>query len=81
VQFRRRDAAILNATIVIRTMARAGLSTGGQHADYTESWFAHTSGLKIVAPSTPADAYGLLRRCIDDPDSCIFIENLILDGT
>lgn len=63
--------------LVIRTMTGAGIAAGGQHSDYLESWFAHTAGLKIVAPSRPDDAYGLLRSCIDDPDPCIFIENLI----
>ena len=62
--------------IVIRTMTGAGFGTGGQHADYLEAWFAHTAGLKVVAPSTPADAYGLMLSCIDDPDPCLFIENL-----
>jgi len=63
--------------IVIRTMTGAGMAAGGQHSDYLESWFAHTAGLKIVAPSRPDDAYGLLRACIDDPDPCLFIENLL----
>jgi pyruvate/2-oxoglutarate/acetoin dehydrogenase E1 component len=66
--------------ITIRTMTGAGFSSGGQHADYLEAWFAHTAGLKVVAASTPADAYGLLRACIDDPDPCIFIENLTSYG-
>jgi pyruvate/2-oxoglutarate/acetoin dehydrogenase E1 component len=62
--------------IVIRTMTGAGFGTGGQHADYLEAWFAHTAGIKVVAPSNPADAYGLMLACIDDPDPCLFIENL-----
>ena len=62
--------------IVIRTMTGAGFATGGQHSDYLEAWFAHTAGLKVVAPSNPADAYGLMLSCIDDNDPCIFIENL-----
>jgi pyruvate/2-oxoglutarate/acetoin dehydrogenase E1 component len=65
-----------NVPIVIRMMTGAGFGTAGQHADYLEGWFAHTAGLKVVAPSTTEDAYGLLRACIDDPDPCIFIENL-----
>jgi pyruvate/2-oxoglutarate/acetoin dehydrogenase E1 component len=65
-----------NVPIVIRMMTGAGFGTAGQHADYLEGWFAHTAGLKVVAPSTPEDAYGLLRACIDDPDPCIFIENM-----
>jgi pyruvate dehydrogenase E1 component beta subunit len=63
--------------IVIRTMTGAGGSFGGQHADFLEAWFAHTAGLKVVIPSTPADAYGLMLSCIDDEDPCIFVENLI----
>lgn len=62
--------------LVVRTMTGAGFGSGGQHCDYLEAWFAHTAGLKVVAPSSPAEAYGLMRSCIDDPDPCIFIENL-----
>lgn len=62
--------------LVIRTMTGAGFSTGGQHADYLEAWFAHTAGIKVVAPSNPADAYGLMLSCIEDDDPCLFIENM-----
>jgi pyruvate dehydrogenase E1 component beta subunit len=62
--------------LTIRTMTGAGFGTGGQHADYLEAWFAHTPGIKVVAPSSPADAYGLLLSCIFDDDPCLFIENL-----
>jgi acetoin:2,6-dichlorophenolindophenol oxidoreductase subunit beta len=62
--------------ITIRTMTGAGTGNGGQHSDYLEAWFAHTAGLKVVLPSNPSDAYGLLRSCIDDPDPCIFVETL-----
>lgn len=62
--------------LTIRTMTGAGMGTGGQHSDFLEAWFAHTPGLKIVVPSTPADAYGLMRSCIDDPDPCIFVETM-----
>jgi acetoin:2,6-dichlorophenolindophenol oxidoreductase subunit beta len=65
-----------NVPIVIRTMTGAGFGTGGQHSDFLEAWFAHTAGLKVVAPSNPADAYGLLRSAIEDPDPVIFIENM-----
>jgi pyruvate dehydrogenase E1 component beta subunit len=57
-------------------MTGTGFSTGGQHSDYLEAWFAHTAGIKVVAPSTPQDAYGLMRSAIDDPDPVLFIENL-----
>lgn len=65
-----------NVPIVIRTMTGAGMSNGGQHSDYLEAWFAHTPGIKVVAPSNPSDAYGLLRGAIEDPDPVLFIENL-----
>lgn len=62
--------------ITIRTMTGAGFGTGGQHADYLEAWFAHTAGIKVVAPSNPADAYGLMLSCVEDDDPCLFIENM-----
>lgn len=62
--------------IVIRTMTGTGFASGGQHCDYLEAWFAHTAGIKVVAPSSPMDAYGLMRSAIDDPDPVLFIENL-----
>lgn len=62
--------------IVIRTMTGSGFSTGGQHSDHLEAWFAHTAGMKVVAPSNAADGYGLLRSAIDDPDPVIFVENM-----
>ncbi|RJG01347.1 alpha-ketoacid dehydrogenase subunit beta [Noviherbaspirillum sedimenti] len=65
-----------NVPITIRTMTGAGMGNGGQHSDFLEAWFAHTAGLKVVIPSTPADAYGLLLSCIEDPDPCIFVETL-----
>jgi acetoin:2,6-dichlorophenolindophenol oxidoreductase subunit beta len=62
--------------LTIRTMTGVGFATGGQHSDMLEAWFAHTAGLKVVAPSSPAEAAGLLRSCIGDDDPCLFIENL-----
>jgi pyruvate/2-oxoglutarate/acetoin dehydrogenase E1 component len=62
--------------LTIRTMTGAGFGTGGQHADYLEAWFAHTAGMKVVAPSSPAEAYGLMLSCIFDDDPCLFIENM-----
>jgi acetoin:2,6-dichlorophenolindophenol oxidoreductase subunit beta len=64
--------------LVIRTMSGAGFSTGGQHADMLEAWFAHTPGLKVVLPSNPADAKGLLLSAIEDEDPVIFVESLPL---
>lgn len=61
--------------MVIRTMTGPGFGSGGQHSDFMEGWYAHTAGLKVVIPSTPSDAYGLMRSAIDDPDPVIFVEN------
>ncbi|WP_419827337.1 alpha-ketoacid dehydrogenase subunit beta [Sphingomonas sp.] len=62
--------------LVIRMMTGAGMSNGGQHSDFLEAWFCHTPGIKVVAPSTPADAYGLMLSSIRDDDPVIFIELL-----
>ena len=65
-----------NVPMVIRMMTGAGMSTGGQHSDFLEAWFCHTPGIKVVAPSNPADAYGLMLASIRDDDPVIFIELL-----
>ena len=62
--------------ITIHMLTGAGASTGGQHADHLEAWFAHTAGLKVVAPSCATDYKGLMLSCIADPDPCIFIESM-----
>jgi pyruvate/2-oxoglutarate/acetoin dehydrogenase E1 component len=59
---------------VIRMMTGAGIASGGQHSDFLEAWFAHTPGLKVVAPSNPEDAKGLMLSAIADPDPVIYIE-------
>ena len=64
-----------NVPLTIRTMTGAGVAAGGQHSDMLEAWFAHTAGIKVVLPSSPADAKGLLLSCIFDNDPCIFVEN------
>lgn len=64
--------------IVIRTMTGSGFSSGGQHSDFLEAWFAHTAGIKVVCPSNPQDAYGLMRSAIDDPDPVLVVETMPL---
>jgi acetoin:2,6-dichlorophenolindophenol oxidoreductase subunit beta len=54
--------------------------TGAQHSDMLEAWFAHTPGLKVVMPSSPAEARGLLLSCIFDDDPCIFVEKKEIYG-
>lgn len=60
--------------MVIRTLTGAGNQTAGQHADFYEAWFAHTSGIKVVIPWTPADFKGLYLSAIQDPDPVMIIE-------
>ncbi|MFT4054692.1 MAG: alpha-ketoacid dehydrogenase subunit beta [Novosphingobium sp.] len=62
--------------LVIRTMTGGGNQTAGQHADFYEAWFAHTAGIKVVIPWTPADMKGLYLSAIQDPDPVIIIESV-----
>ena len=66
--------------MVVRTPHGGGLSAGPQHSQCLEAWFAHVPGLKVVCPSTPQDAYSLLRSAIDNPDPVIFVEHKGLYG-
>lgn len=61
--------------IVIRTQGGAGRSNAGQHSQSLEAWFYHIPGLKVVMPSTPQDAKGLLKSSIRDDNPVIFIEH------
>ncbi|MBL8698024.1 MAG: alpha-ketoacid dehydrogenase subunit beta [Alphaproteobacteria bacterium] len=61
--------------LVVRTPHGGGLSAGPQHSQCLEAWLAHVPGLKVVAPATVADAYGLVRSAIDDPDPVVVIEH------
>ena len=64
--------------LTIRTHGGAGDTIGAQHNDLLEGWLAASPGLKVVMPSTAADAYGLLLSCIFDDDPCVFIEQSAL---
>jgi pyruvate/2-oxoglutarate/acetoin dehydrogenase E1 component len=66
--------------LVVRCPAGAGRGYGASHSQSLEAWFVHTPGLKVVAPSTPRDARGLLRAAIRDDNPVIFIENKLLYG-
>lgn len=66
-----------NVPLTIRTVTAGFVgSFGAQHSQSLEAWLAHTPGLKIVYPSTPYEAKGLLLSCIDDEDPCIFFESM-----
>jgi pyruvate dehydrogenase E1 component beta subunit len=65
----------LSVPLTVRTSAGAAGGAGAHHSQSLESWFLHVPGLKVVAPSTPADAYGLLRAAIRDDDPVLFVEH------
>jgi 2-oxoisovalerate dehydrogenase E1 component len=60
--------------MVIRTMGGGWRGSAAQHSKLLEAWFAHVPGLKVVTPSTPNDAYWLLRWAIEDDNPVLFIE-------
>jgi len=66
------------ASLVIRTQGGAGRSSAAQHAQSLEAWFMHIPGLKLVQPSTPYDAKGLLKTAIRDDNPVMFIEHKLL---
>lgn len=64
--------------MVLRAPNGAGIGAAAQHSERTEAWFTHVPGLKVVYPSTPADAKGLLKSAIRDDNPVIFFEHKIL---
>ncbi len=71
----------LAVPIVIRGPGSAAHQLAAQHSQSLETWFCHVPGLKVIAPATPADAKGLLKSAIRDPNPVIFIEAQLLYGT
>ena len=67
-----------NADVVIRMPTGAGVGAGPFHSQSNEAWFVHTPGLKVVYPSTPYDAKGLLIAAIDDPNPVMYFEHKAL---
>ena len=73
-KFRYRSAGEFVAPVVIRTPYGGGIRGGLYHSQSPEAYFAHTPGLKVVVPSDPYTAYGLLLSAIADPDPVIVLE-------
>ncbi|KAB2942806.1 pyruvate dehydrogenase complex E1 component subunit beta [Hyphomicrobium sp.] len=71
----------VSAPIVFRGPNGAAARVAAQHSQCYSAWYAHVPGLKVIAPSTPADAKGLLKAAIRDPNPVVFLENEILYGT
>ncbi len=68
----------VDVPIVYRTAYGAGVGAGLHHSQSLEAWFAHIPGMKVVMPSTPADAKGLLKSAIRDNDPVLFMEHKFL---
>ncbi len=62
----------MNVPIVIRTQCGAGIRNAAQHSQCLESWYMHIPGLKVVMPSTPYDAKGLLKSAVRDNNPVLF---------
>jgi pyruvate dehydrogenase E1 component beta subunit len=67
--------------VVVRMATGAGRQLAAQHSNSLEGWYAHIPGLKVVAPATVADAYGMLPTALADPDPVIIFEHVQLYNT
>jgi pyruvate dehydrogenase E1 component beta subunit len=73
-KMRNRTRGAVTVPMVIRVPYAGGIGGVEHHCDSSESYYAHTPGLHVVAPANPADAYGLLRASIASPDPVVFLE-------
>lgn len=73
-RLRNRTRGRLSCSLVVRSPMGAGIRAPEHHSESTEALFAHIPGLRVLVPSSPARAYGLLLAAIDDPDPVIFLE-------
>ncbi|MEV6305454.1 alpha-ketoacid dehydrogenase subunit beta [Actinoplanes sp. NPDC051861] len=73
-KMRNRTRGRAEVPLVIRVPYAGGIGGVEHHCDSSEAYYAHTPGLHVLAPSCPADAYGLLRQAIASPDPVVFLE-------
>lgn len=73
-KWRYRSAGTLSVPLVLRIPQGGGIGAAEHHSESPETYYVHTSGLKVVVPSTAIDAFNLLVRSIRDPDPVIFME-------
>ncbi len=71
----------VSVPVVMRFPAGSGTGAAAQHSQSLEAWFAHVPGLKVVQPSTPKDAKGLLLAALEDPDPVMIFEHKLLYKT
>ena len=71
----------LSVPMVLRAPTGSGTGAAAQHSQSLEAWFAHVPGLKVVMPSSPHDAKGLLLAALDDPNPVIVLEHKLLYKT
>ena len=77
-RIRNRSAHRFTSPLVIRIPYGGGIGAAEHHAESTEAIYAHIPGLKVVVPSTPSDAKGLLLAALEDPDPVVFLEPIRL---
>jgi pyruvate dehydrogenase E1 component beta subunit len=77
-RIRNRSNQRFTAPLVIRVPFGGGIGAAEHHSESTEAIYAHIPGLKVVVPSTPSDARGLLLSAIEDPDPVLFLEPIRL---
>lgn len=73
-KYRLRTRGAIGMQVTIRLPSFGGIGAAEHHSESTETYWVHTAGIKVVTPSTPSDAYWLLRHAIADPDPVIFME-------
>jgi 2-oxoisovalerate dehydrogenase E1 component beta subunit len=73
-KYRTRTRALISMPVTVRVPSFGGIGSPEHHSESTESYWVHTAGLQVVVPSTPADAYSLLRDSIESDDPTMYLE-------
>ena len=73
-KYRSRTRGALSVPVTIRLPSFGGIGAAEHHSESTETYWVHTAGLHVVVPSTPADAYSLLRDAIESDDPVVYLE-------
>lgn len=73
-KYRLRSGGCVDLPVVVRIPSFGGIGSPEHHSESPETYFAHTAGLKVICPSTPGDAYSMLREAIECPDPVVYLE-------